>query len=872
MPKPDDEEGDLEVTPAYLTLFSKHLDVVRGHLAGRIGPEAEPLPASWYAPNAYWTSSEKDLFFRGLAIHSRLRPDLIAEEVKTKTVPDVCVYLALLEQAACDISRRTVHVGQDHTAPDPRISRQDLPAALEVSEDWVKLEESMASTLTNSEPLLQKEVLVQKRAREVHARQKSLRARRGQARTASNERDREGERRRRKEFDVWLEEEQERWAAEDAWSSLDHAGLSALDRMLREDEEGIVLVDRGDDADDGVEDHEASLEIVREVAASFAKPFDSTPVDEVIDPVLLELSRSAEGIPSASKTGPVQGDLESSKPLASSTLATCSQFEPTSPHFPAAPGPPGCQSVPALLPAAIIETPAATFVEGSSNGDVADEDIASMSPTSRRRFQKRLYMRRKRARASGVAVDENSVRLKPGRKPKERPPRKKDVLRAEPAPASSPILGTPLSVASATPQDPPGETEATFFRHTNLSGKTLPYRRHAQFTSIGINTQRLYQEGLGLFHFQSIAKLMQTYSQLHDISEEVASEIAVETFQLLHAIIAQFVAEVMSRAVVSREQERIAKLQTKAWRVRENQTISAIHVKHALALYGADSLDKRSHFAGLLKRLGLDETRDSEEDFENDEHSRLSSPTVPLQSSPGVEVDDEGASGDVEPTETPLEPLASLRMIFPPFVMPVADTLPRDPDEAALMDPSVYMPWPSSSLLAISSEPPLEEDLLPETIDQVALVAELLQDENIEKEDCIRDDAEEKSLWARFSRSTLEGDPAPTEEPGPVEPKIEPPAAAKQVLRKRKRKGKPRGRSASVKPTDEDGAASDVGSDPGEEDQGTEGASQRRVRARKSQSRTKPKGTAYLTEDQLRFTEPDPTGRIKSSVYVLDSD
>ena len=32
------------------------------------------------------------------------------------------------------------------------------------------------------------------------------------------------------------------------------------------------------------------------------------------------------------------------------------------------------------------------------------------------------------------------------------------------------------------------------------------------------------------------------------------------------------------------------------------------------------------------------------------------------------------------------------------------------------------------------------------------------------------------------------------------------------------------------------------------------------------------RGTAYLSEQQLKYQEPDPDGRIKSAVYVLDSD
>ena len=67
-----------------------------------------------------------------------------------------------------------------------------------------------------------------------------------------------------------------------------------------------------------------------------------------------------------------------------------------------------------------------------------------------------------------------------------------------------------------------------------------------------------------------------TYNQLHDVPAEVGSEISVDTIKLLHAIIVQFVAEVMERAIVSREQERIAKLQTKVWRMKENQ-VTPLH-------------------------------------------------------------------------------------------------------------------------------------------------------------------------------------------------------------------------------------------------------------------------------------------------------
>lgn len=292
---------------------------------------------------------------------------------------------------------------------------------------------------------------------------------------------------------------------------------------------------------------------------------------------------------------------------------------------------------------------------------------------------------------------------------------------------------------------------------------------------------------------------------------------------------------------------------------RGAQNVSAIHVKHALTLFGADSLDKRSHFAGLLNKLGLDEERDKQEvlgvsDDESPEHDDIEQ--------------EEATSGDIEASEPPLEPLSALRMIFPPFFNPnppASGSGTRVDEHPDPLDPSVYMPWPSSSLLATSSEPPREEDLLPENIDEVALAAELLADGEIEKEDALRDTAEENALWKRFGGRPARGALPAGGGARDIEPKLEPSADGDQAPpRTRKRKVKPRARSKSVRIA-EDGvdANSDADGEAGD-------ATQRRVRPRKGKSQGR--GTAHLNEDQLRFMEPDPNGRIKSSVYILDSD
>ncbi|OSC97196.1 hypothetical protein PYCCODRAFT_1481440 [Trametes coccinea BRFM310] len=887
MPNSDDEDTSPEVDPAYLALYSENVEAFRAHLAGRDGQES--LPASYFPPNAFWSAAEKDAFFHALAVHSRLRPDLIAEEVKTKTIPDICVYIALLEQATREASRKPLYVGAENKTVDHRIPRKDLPIAVEVSDEWIQQEEVGAEALAASEPVLERQSLLNERDSLIHSRRKSIRARKGQACTSSKDRDREGEKRRRKEFEAWLEEAQERWDAEDQWQFLDQTSLLALDRILRDDEDGRAVSNGEVDAEGG------GMDLLFESTGLSTSPMlGNAPTsvgEELIDPQLLEISRPSSVAPAHSSpelggSPEVTTQAEVSSPVLGTTLhfettsshQLSSHFQPSTPPFPPTTHPAEPNYIPAL-PQPAFSAPG----PGSTAGDLEaeeDADVTQMSPMSRRRYQKRLYMRRKRAQATGVAVNENAVRLKPGRKPKPRPPPppQDDAPRAKSRAAEesfSAALDPALSRSAQVQSDGQAEEHGgTGYRHPKVSGLTLPYRRQAQFAAIGIDAQRLHQEGVGLFHLQSIGKLMQTYNRLHDVPADVASQISVDTIKVLHDIVVEFVAEIMSRAIVSREQERIAKLQTKAWHMKENQNVSAANVKHALALYGADSLDKRAHFAGLLKKLDLEADADEQESVDGDGPP---SPDTPLRSLQGTDAVSAGPDEGEDPendSDPPLPPLSVLRMIFPPFFdLPRSTVLDNDGHKADAPDPAAYMPWPSSSLLSADAEPPREEELLPETIDEAALVAELLEDENIDKEDRLREVRDENALWVRFggkkaavsapSAPHSEGDAGGTaEERPPVLP------VGEKIARPRKRKRQPRGRSKSVTvEVSEDGAGSGVAGGGAEADGGSrEGTVERRVRRKKG------KGIAHLTEDQLRFMEPDPNGRIKSSVYVVDSD
>ena len=122
-----------ESSLSYVTQFRIHQKFVQEHLKGTLNDEQPLLPA-FFPPSSYWTSHEKDSFFHGLAVHSRLRPDLIAESIKTKTTFDVCLYLDILQTASSHLPLESF--------------RNSLEPAMEVSSKWIQNEEQIATVLT----------------------------------------------------------------------------------------------------------------------------------------------------------------------------------------------------------------------------------------------------------------------------------------------------------------------------------------------------------------------------------------------------------------------------------------------------------------------------------------------------------------------------------------------------------------------------------------------------------------------------------------------------------------------------------------------------------------------------------------------------
>jgi hypothetical protein len=129
-------ENKSDATLSYVAQFRVHQKIVQAHLKGVLNDE-QPLLPTFFPPSSYWSSDEKNLFFHGLAVYSRFRPDLIAESIKTKTILDVCLYLDNLQTASSCIPS-DIHGSLTGS----------LEPAMEVSSAWIQNEEKFAAALT----------------------------------------------------------------------------------------------------------------------------------------------------------------------------------------------------------------------------------------------------------------------------------------------------------------------------------------------------------------------------------------------------------------------------------------------------------------------------------------------------------------------------------------------------------------------------------------------------------------------------------------------------------------------------------------------------------------------------------------------------
>ncbi|KAF5350460.1 hypothetical protein D9756_008647 [Leucocoprinus leucothites] len=121
----------------YSSIFDRHLQETQVYLQRAAFPEERT--ENQVVGSVLWTYDEINIFFHALAIHSRLRPDLISACIRTKNVLDVVEYLDLLDDNSKLVGRQSSNDGNR------------VPIAHEMSNSWVSWEENQARSLQTRE-------------------------------------------------------------------------------------------------------------------------------------------------------------------------------------------------------------------------------------------------------------------------------------------------------------------------------------------------------------------------------------------------------------------------------------------------------------------------------------------------------------------------------------------------------------------------------------------------------------------------------------------------------------------------------------------------------------------------------------------------
>ncbi|THH15956.1 hypothetical protein EW146_g4611 [Bondarzewia mesenterica] len=817
----DDSDDPLTSSPnlSYMARYQAHLTDTLTRITG--APDGTPaLEPSLLLPNSFWSADEKSRFFHALARHSQLRPDLIAEDVG-KSAKDVCVYLEAL-RAAADKYEDGPNAEKVRGKEAGYIGRHKIPIAVEVSSDLIAYEDAQASLLASIEPDLVRAASERMENEEARAYKNSLRLRRGQGGGLDAERVREGQRKRREVYEGWRAEQEISWKRERLLSELDALGLRVLDGILRDvedyvgDEDKLVPKVGQDEQPEQVTHPEPERALD---PASASQPA-SVPIDDLmIDPVLRAQSQPSFASKPQTLLGP--------SPLPSYSSA------PSGPMFPPSLSePPHPASFPPPKPSMHTATP-----------PPPDIMPANLSPASRRRFQKRLYMRRKRAEATGKEVSLASGRLKPGRKTRGK-------AAEVPNPAVQEEVGRTEGGEERNRDEEESEEEEMGEtgkkrkeKKGKKRGKTKPQKLKHALEGVGVNAEYLQQEGMSLFHLSALGKLARTEStdDAHEDDEEdddddrsgrskiICAQIAGKTIQLLQALIVEFVECVVRAAIVHREMEYELKGRTKVWRLGERHQITVTNVEHALEVLGAEEtvLDKKRYFRTLLERFGVEveegkDDGDDEED-EKDEQERVAK-NMRMRRRRAEDEDESEEEDDDGQLDSTTESLH--RQIYPAFVR---------------------MP---SSRIADEAE---DGDMLASDVDAGALLAELLEEEELDRMDEKEAVQVETDIWRTLgmggSADEGEGKSEQDEDEDEDEDESEMEKRHRQPRKKRK-----------IEEEDE------MSEEEAQTKTEGEGRVTKKLRSARVQARR-----SGLNIDEAMYMEPDGV-RVKSMVFVVDSE
>ncbi|KAF5354776.1 hypothetical protein D9756_005293 [Leucocoprinus leucothites] len=242
-------------------------------------------------------------------------------------------------------------------------------------------------------------------------------------------------------------------------------------------------------------------------------------------------------------------------------------------------------------------------------------NIQDMSPRSRRRYQKRMHMRRKRAQTKGGEVDTTTEKLRPGHRKKSTQSLSRFVTRNNGQDDQDIESLKAADTVMSDVQDPAGdidqisEPENTEVeddpRFTTLATR-LPYQMaRSDLHRCHVNAASLVTNGLDIFNHRKIGKLSQLYISGYDrdlISEDVS--INTELLVLLLGVLKDFLVQTMSRVIVLEEEHERFRGRTKVWRKNsdeaKNGVIDKSAIQFALKTMGITSENTDQYFAGLL--------------------------------------------------------------------------------------------------------------------------------------------------------------------------------------------------------------------------------------------------------------------------------
>ncbi|RDB16963.1 hypothetical protein Hypma_002638 [Hypsizygus marmoreus] len=697
---PAELESDAETT--YASQFRRHLADFRAHLAG---VDVENLQPSFVPPTGYWTHSEKETFFHSLTVFSRFRPDLIAARIGTKTVMDVCTYIDTLDEALAQ---------NQHLLS----LREDFDVAMEVSNDWVRWEETRAEVLTALELQWESELLSVQREEEISAKQSSssivVEGNFG-----------------KDELNGWELGLRRRWSQEDTLKRLSVDHLRVLEGILREGDTHNIEPEDSPVPGTHPEDHQGqTLILPPPKSQSPVRPILPSVVSDLIGPALLKLS--GHPFPNSGNTALVQPTNASPCPKDSSYI----------------PSP-----LPQPRPTSILLQPDSR--SPSPENEQATLGSSALSPASRRRFQKRLYMRRKRATERGEEVVAAVAKLRPGRKGKDKPHKKSrrrtsdrkdasqnnekageipmDIEQDATFPADAVATDVHPVNGLESPKNPSvcplddNEEEQESARNIP-SGLTKPYKIKKQFAAKGINADILTEGNLGLFHLSTLSRFMMLYKTGYDTATSpVACSISADTIRLLAAIIVEFTTEVVQRTVISCEQEKHMKGGIKVWG-KAHDEITPENVDHVLEMMGMQGMTREKYFAQLLGEDTL-EPPEAEESNPSDDDNDL-------------DEDDESMNGDTQDSENDSD--GPRRQDWPtvfPALLPL---------HCEIHPPFVHLP--NSLTPSYDGAEAAEKDILMAVdTDEEELEEELQEEDELDESDKKNALDHELTLWKQFS-------------------------------------------------------------------------------------------------------------------------